>query len=166
MHKKVISIEYFTGSRFETNKRDIEPIGIFSAQSYWYLIAWCRLRADYRNFRIDKMTELSIQSERFDKQHPKLQDFLKRTQDQEALTKIVIMVDKAAFKYIGDQHYYMGFLSQKEFEEQVEMTFLSSNLTGFAHWFLYLGSAADIIAPASLKKEVGTLLKKISQRMS
>jgi len=45
------------------------------------------------------------------------------------------------------------------------MTFLNSNLTSFAHWFLYLGKAADIIEPLSLKNEVAELLDQIQDRM-
>lgn len=165
LNKNIIKIEYFTGSRFEKNERDIEPIGIFSSNDNWYLIAWCRLREDYRNFRIDKITALAVKSERFDKKHPKLKTFITNTQSKENLIKVVLRIDKNGFRYMGDQYYYMGFVSQKELGHQIEMTFLTGNLIGFAHWFLYLGKAADIIEPEQLKKEVKQLLLKGMERL-
>ncbi|AWV97732.1 helix-turn-helix transcriptional regulator [Arcticibacterium luteifluviistationis] len=165
LNKNIIKIEYFTGSRFEKNERDIEPIGIFSSNDNWYLIAWCRLREDYRNFRIDKITALAVQTERFDKKHPKLKTFISKTQSKENLTKVVLRIDKTGFRYMGDQYYYMGFISQKDLGDQIEMSFLTGNLMGFAHWFLYLGKVADIIEPEQLKIDVKQLLLKGIERL-
>jgi predicted DNA-binding transcriptional regulator YafY len=67
LQKKVIKIKYFTGYRFENTERDIEPIGVFSVRAKGHLIAWCRLREDYQNFRTDKNLALDIQTERFEK---------------------------------------------------------------------------------------------------
>ncbi|MFT5884566.1 MAG: putative DNA-binding transcriptional regulator YafY [Arcticibacterium sp.] len=166
LHKKIIQIKYFTSSRFESTERKIEPIGIFSVRNNWHLIGWCRLRGDYRNFRIDKILALDIQNEHFEKQHPKLKTFLKKTEEKEALTQVVIRVDKASFQYLGDQYYYMGFVSQKDLGEQIEMTFLSSNLRGFAHWLLFIGQASDIIEPIMLKESVLVLLEKMKKRLN
>lgn len=166
LNKNIIKIEYYTRSRFENNERDIEPIGIFSSHGNWYLIAWCRLREDYRNFRIDKINNLLIQSERFDKKHPNLKTFINNTKSKENLLKVVLRIDKKGFRYMGDQYYYMGFVSQKDLGEQIEMTFLTANLMGFAHWFLYLGKVADIIEPEQLKLDVKNLLLKTLERQS
>jgi predicted DNA-binding transcriptional regulator YafY len=166
LHKNSIKISYFTGSRFENNDRIIEPIGIFSVHGNWHLIAWCRLREDYRNFRVDRISSLEIQTERFDKQHPKLQSFIQKTKTESELIKIVIRIDRADFQYMGDQYYYMGFISQKEVGEQMEMVFLNGSLNGFAKWFLYLGKSADIIEPKSLKTEVENLLHQILERFN
>jgi predicted DNA-binding transcriptional regulator YafY len=48
--RKVITIDYFANHSQERTKRDIEPIGIFFKDSYWHLIAFCRMRNDYRDF--------------------------------------------------------------------------------------------------------------------
>jgi predicted DNA-binding transcriptional regulator YafY len=36
--------------------RDIEPVGYVGIREQWYLIAWCRLRASVRIFRMDRIT--------------------------------------------------------------------------------------------------------------
>jgi hypothetical protein len=60
----------------------------------------------------------------------------------------------------------MGFVSQKDFGEQIEVTFLSSNLRGFAHWLLFIGESTDITEPVKLKESVLVLLNKIRSRLS
>src|ERR1700744_1316012 len=52
--RNVIAIEYFALHSQETTKREIEPVGIFFLESFWHLIAYCHLRDDYRDFRIDR----------------------------------------------------------------------------------------------------------------
>ncbi|MCP9769497.1 YafY family transcriptional regulator [Lacihabitans sp. LS3-19] len=166
LHKKVIRIKYFNSSSFEENERAIEPVGIYSQNAYWYLIAWCRLRNDYRVFRFDKINEIEICKDKFTTKHPSLESFLKTTAEEKALTKVVIRIEKSGYKYLGNQHFYMGFIDQKDLGEQVEMSFLSASLSGFAHWFMLLGHDADIIEPEYLKHLVLEKLEEVKCRIN
>ena len=60
VQKNVLSIEYFAHHSQENTKREIEPVGIFYQDSYWHLIAYCLLRKDYRDFRIDRIKNLRV----------------------------------------------------------------------------------------------------------
>ncbi len=46
-------------------KRMIEPFALYSTQSNWILIAFCRLRNEFRAFRIDLIQQLIMQNENF-----------------------------------------------------------------------------------------------------
>lgn len=43
----------------ETTDRTVRPLGIFFWGRTWTLAAWCELRDDFRNFRLDRVTELT-----------------------------------------------------------------------------------------------------------
>jgi predicted DNA-binding transcriptional regulator YafY len=164
--KSVINIDYFAEHSQEKSNRNIEPIGIFFMSRYWYLIAWCTLRKDYRTFRIDHIKYLSITAIHFESEHPALRSFLSKVSKEKELHTIVIQVEKSVLKYLGEQKFYNGFVSQKEIpNDKVEMTFLTSSLTGFAKWYLLFGECADIITPRKLidtvKKNLDTLSKKL-----
>jgi len=47
------------------SKRTVRPLGCFLWESAWTLAAWCELRQDFRNFRVDRITELTVLDERF-----------------------------------------------------------------------------------------------------
>src|SRR6202012_2077835 len=51
--KNILQIEYFAHHSQENTKREIEPVGIFFQDNNWHLVAYCHLRNDYRDFRID-----------------------------------------------------------------------------------------------------------------
>ena len=164
--KNIIKIKYFSAQNYEENWREIEPIGLYNQTNNWYLIGWCRLRNDYRNFRLDRMREFEKLTKRFEQKHPKISAFLTKTAQEHLLTKIVIRIDIKAYQYLRNQHFYMGFVSEHQIDDQIEMSFLSSNLHGFAHWFMLIGKDADILEPISLKEMVLEKLENVKTRLN
>ncbi len=63
---KLIKIEYHSISKGELTERVVEPYAMYHAQENWILIAWCRLRNSYREFRLDKIQSLKLLTEQFD----------------------------------------------------------------------------------------------------
>ena len=57
----LVKVEYINKEGSITN-RVIEPFAILSAEN-WYLIAWCRLRKEFRFFRPDRMRKMEILSD-------------------------------------------------------------------------------------------------------
>jgi predicted DNA-binding transcriptional regulator YafY len=63
---KVLTIDYLS-SKNEHTSRNIEPFAIYSIHGDFLLIAFCRLRNDFRHFRIDFIEKLVTQDQTF---HP------------------------------------------------------------------------------------------------
>lgn len=60
----------------EPTSRLIEPFALVSTQeNNWLLIAWCRLRKDFRYFRLDRIKHLEVLPERFSPHKMTLQEF-------------------------------------------------------------------------------------------
>src|ERR1700744_6559118 len=72
VQKNVLAINYFAQHSQEHTKRYIEPIGIFYMAGYWHLIAYCRLRKAYRDFRTDRIKNLVVTDEHYADEHPAL----------------------------------------------------------------------------------------------
>jgi predicted DNA-binding transcriptional regulator YafY len=47
------------------SKRTVRPLGLFYWGNAWSLGAWCELRRDFRNFRIDRINDARILDEEF-----------------------------------------------------------------------------------------------------
>ena len=63
----------------KASQRRVRPLGIFFWGSAWSLGAWCELRLDFRNFRLDRVAELRVTSERFpDESGRRLEDYFRR----------------------------------------------------------------------------------------
>ncbi|HEV7349835.1 YafY family protein [Telluribacter sp.] len=166
LNRYLVRIAYYSTKTLQSSSRDLEPIGIYSNGPYWYLIAFCRLRASYRNFRLDRVQSIQVLEERFSTRHPSLQNFIEETSQQKSVQKVVIRLEKTSYQYLCDQQYYHGFISQTEIGDQIEMTFLTASLPGFAHWYLLLGEVAEIVEPEELNALVLEKLEKIRLRIS
>lgn len=164
--KKVLAINYFAQHSQEHTKRYIEPVGIFYLSSYWHLIAYCRLRNDYRDFRIDRIKNLTVTDDCFSSDHPTLKDYIAQTAKEKHLETVIISVKKGIHGYLDAQKYYCGFVSEKEVDGYIEMTFLSCSLEGFARWYMMFGDDAEIIKPESLKDRVRVITEAIMQKMT
>mgnify|MGYP000011019464 CR=1 FL=1 len=164
--KAILNIGYFANNSQQYSNRDVEPVGIFYQGSYWYMIAYCRLRKDYRNFRTDRISYISVTVNYFDKQHPSLQSFLAKMNKEKEMITIIIQVEKSVLKYFGDQKFYNGFVSQKEKGDKMEMTFVAASLTGFAKFYLLFGEYAEIISPPELKELLQKNIEAISKKLS
>ena len=163
----VIEMIYTSFEKNETLRRKAEPVGIYYQGSHWYLIAFCQLRNDYRNFRTDKINTLTLTDKKIVQTHPPLQSFINQVAAQREVQKVVIEVEKEFTKYFGEQKYYNGFLKEEDTGRYTRMTFLSGSLTGFARWFMLFGDKAKIIEPLELNdmvtKIAENILKKIEE---
>ena len=62
---RVTGISY-TAKGKETTHRKIEPLAMYSYNEKWIVIGWCRLRQDYRAFRLDRIKHFKILEEKFE----------------------------------------------------------------------------------------------------
>lgn len=62
----LVKIIYYSPDNQQTTERIIEPFAIYTTQENWLLIAFCRLRKDYRAFRLDRIQNLVVQNEVFE----------------------------------------------------------------------------------------------------
>lgn len=70
----VTKIDY-TNESDKTSSRLIEPFALISTQENWLLVAWCRLRQEFRYFRLDRMKKVDILNEKFPPHKMTLQEF-------------------------------------------------------------------------------------------
>lgn len=64
-HNQLIKINYHSIGKGETTCRTIEPYALYKTKENWILIAWCKLRDNYREFRLDRIDTYQIMPEKF-----------------------------------------------------------------------------------------------------
>ncbi len=62
----------------ESSRRVVRPLGLYFWGGVWTLVAWCEMRDGFRMFRVDRMSEATLQDRVFvQKRGQRLADFLK-----------------------------------------------------------------------------------------
>jgi predicted DNA-binding transcriptional regulator YafY len=70
----ITKIEY-TNEENKTSSRLIEPFALISTTENWLLVAWCRLRKDFRYFRLDRIIKMETLAEKFTPHKLTLQEY-------------------------------------------------------------------------------------------
>lgn len=62
---RVVELTYTSLSRGETTRREVEPWTVFTSLGNWYLTGYCRLAADERIFRLDRIRDVVVGEQTF-----------------------------------------------------------------------------------------------------
>lgn len=63
--RRVLKLDYAREDG-QVSARDIRPLGLFFWGATWTLAAWCELRGDFRNFRVDRIRTVTALERRFE----------------------------------------------------------------------------------------------------
>lgn len=159
--KKVVSLKYFSYYRQVHTERCVEPVGVFYLDRYWHLIGFCRMQNDYRDFRFDRMLDVKLTDENVVQQHPALKTYIENNYHERDVHKVVLRVDKKMSLHLGDEKLYHGLVGEVDLGNEIEMTFLTGFMEGFARWFLFFADYATIIEPESLREKAKEVIDKV-----
>ena len=72
LNKKQLEFTYYNSNGDKT-KRIVEPLQIWFKDKSWYLISYCKLKEDYRIFKVARMKEMKVLEKHFERELPKEQ---------------------------------------------------------------------------------------------
>lgn len=75
--RRKLSLRYRDAEE-QRSERVVRPLGLYFWGMTWTLGAWCELRQDFRNFRLDRIDEVELREESFELVPPvTLEDFVR-----------------------------------------------------------------------------------------
>jgi predicted DNA-binding transcriptional regulator YafY len=159
---RLIQIQYTSGSKSETTQRRIEPLGLCFYASHWHLLAYCRLRKDYRDFRVDRIEIVTELNEKFDGgRHGSLKDLIRRIVYTTDLKPARVRFDRKIARFIQEQKYFFGFVEETIMDDQVEMQFLTASYDHLSRWLLSFTDSVTVLSPEQLKD----IIRQHAQRL-
>ena len=64
------------------SQREIEPFALYTTQENWVLIAFCRLKKDFRAFRLDCIQKMQVLENHFEPHKMSLQEYLEKCSEK------------------------------------------------------------------------------------
>ncbi len=165
---RLIDITYYSQYNDATTQREVEPLGMVFYSGRWHLIAYCRLRADLRDFRADRIQKVKILGEHIDpSKHPNYMDFLNEALLGTDAKEATIRCSALVARFMGEQKYYQGFVEEKKLEDgRYEMKFVTPYYDYFARWLMMYGNQIEIVSPNELQGHAATLAKELLEHHS
>lgn len=71
----LVRLYYQKADSEEVSERIIEPFAMLTVNENWLLLAFCRLRKEFRFFRLDRIKNLQVQADRFEPHNMTLQEY-------------------------------------------------------------------------------------------
>lgn len=150
--QQLLTFDYQNASQTHSY-REVEAAGLVFYLGRWHLIAWCRMRQDYRDFRTDRIHNLQLQAEQFQARSDfNAKDFLQSGTPPAQLTAQILFAHTAADR--ARREWWQGITDEQQHATGVVMTLNCSDWTSLACWVLSLGTAAKVLAPEELKQEI------------
>lgn len=150
--QQLLNFDYKNANQTHS-QREVEAAGLVFYLGRWHLIAWCRLRQDYRDFRTDRIHNLQLKSEQFQARGDfNAKDFLQSGTPPAQLTAQILFAHTAADR--ARREWWQGITDEQQTAEGMLMTLNCSDWASLACWLLSLGTAAKVLAPDELKQEM------------
>lgn len=90
-NRTVVTFEY-TNTDGAAEHREVEPIGLAWKGYAWYLYGYCRLRGDYRTFRLSRLSGLRVHMEQFASRGVRMEELDARWGNQERGPEIELLL--------------------------------------------------------------------------
>ncbi|MGH2496593.1 MAG: helix-turn-helix transcriptional regulator [Ktedonobacteraceae bacterium] len=139
--------------RGEQTTREADPYGLVHFPSGWLLVAYCHLRQDIRNFRLDRIDGLELLSQTF--QRPAgytMRPDPERQREARSMT-VRVLFDSEIARWVQEgRSYYVTH--EEETPDGLLVTLQIRQESEILHWLLSWGQHARILEPESLRQRV------------
>jgi len=159
--KKQLTLEYMTVDS-TVSTRTIEVVGVFFEFNYWYIMAFCTLRNDFRQFRVDRILQIFKTENPFLQEYGQINDYRQNPNGNK--TRVRLLVEKKIIGHLVNSKKYYGLIEEIDREQRVELIFETDWIKeGFPRWLITFADYAEILEPESLKVSLKELVLKISE---
>ncbi|MCC7429953.1 YafY family transcriptional regulator [bacterium] len=161
---KLLEIEYYTQSRDSLSKRIVEPVGLVYYGNSWHLIAYCRMRKDFRDFRLDRIKTLFVSSDRFKRRENfNISELVNHWREFEKTNAIEIkfIVQNPEIAQEIRLRYRNGYLCDEKTENGFVFTYLVPDTDLVKFLFVSYGAKVKIISPENVRIELLESVKEI-----
>ena len=155
LNKNRIKFEYYNTNE-EKSERIVEPLQIWFKDKSWYLIAFCKLKQDYRIFKIARIKEIKILEEHFKRE---LQQENKKEEYKFKTVTLELEISKKMAYRVYDE------FEDSEINKKDDGSFIINVEYPENEWvygyILSFGEYVKVLSPERVKRTIKDKIEKI-----
>jgi predicted DNA-binding transcriptional regulator YafY len=156
--RRVIWLRYHAYNSNAISEREVEPTSLAFFNGAWYVAGFCRLRQDWRSFRLERIDQVKLLKQRFTPR-PTV------AKSGEPLT-VRIRFASDIVRWVRERQHY-GFTGEEvETAEGVIMHYRLESLSEIKPWLLSWGASAEPLAPPELRHEIQQEIAKLHKLLT
>lgn len=155
---RVIEIAYHSAGSSETTRRQVEPHHLQHYMGSWVLIAWCRLRRDWRKFHLARIAILNLHVETFPprprKQWSPMLDAAFGIFQGPASFPVTLRFTPFRARWVREQLWHPAQKARTTPDGGLELSFPVADFREVKMMILQFGADVEVLAPDALREEV------------
>ncbi|HEY8961329.1 MAG TPA: YafY family protein [Luteolibacter sp.] len=153
VRRNCLAIHYDTASKGTVTRRVVEPLGLVFYSRRWHLIAWCRMRRDFRDFRLDRLASWAVLDEQYHGHaHFSVKEFLRECIENHELTPATVLVEREACERFRAELSGTPVSEETQPDGRVKVELLSFSIPWLAQWLLAFGLKVEALEPLELRE--------------
>ena len=159
LHHIPISFDYYSAEG-EATSRTIEPVRLSFKGMAWYIQGWCRLREDFRTFKLNRMDDVElVEGEHFTpRELPPLPDQIALGTN---MTSVVVRFAPEIAYRVYDEFDRARIVPQPDGSLLVSTVFPEG--AWLASYLLSFGGGVEVLSPASLQRQLAQASEQLRQ---
>ena len=168
LQRKRLQITYYARSKDETTEREVSPQRLVHYRENWYLDAWCHMRVGLRNFAIDSMRSVALLDRR-------TQDVARRTVEtvlgpgygiftgSKVATATLHFTPERA-RWVGTESWHPDQRGEIGPDGSYRLQVPYADHRELMMDILKYGADCEVLAPATLRRQVREELARMAER--
>ena len=158
LSKNIISFTYFSSNEKETSRR-VKPVRLLFKSQDWYLYAFCLLRNDFRYFKLSRIKNLEIHTEKFDDNFEDA--ILKKEMPHENTVHIKVKFDrKVAFRVYDEINGEITEDNDGNLYSEIEIP----NDYNLYNYIFSFGDEAEVLEPEEVRIQIKKMINKMAEK--
>lgn len=155
LNKNIIVFDYFS-SKHESIKRTVYPLKLYFKGQSWYLYGFCKLRNDYRFFKLTRIKNIVISNENFEVSYPD-KIFKEDNTFQQRLVNVKLRIAKGMAYRVYDE-----FEVVEELEDGDFIVNISYPMGEWLYSYIYtFGEYAEVLEPLELREHMRSKIERM-----
>lgn len=132
--------------------READPYGLIYLGNTWNLVAYCHLRQDRRNFRLDRMDSVTILPRTFQRS-PAITLQYDQERDRERTIVVRVLFDQTVARWVREKRSFFT-TDIEETPQGLLVTLSIRHENDVLQWLLGWGRHVQVLEPLSLRRHV------------
>lgn len=161
LKKRTVNFMY-TNNNNETRMHSVEPVAVIYRWYAWYLLAYSKVKDDYRMYKLVRMGDLEITNQPFRKEHASAEHILKKNDktDSRSYTDVVVRCKERAKSRVME---YLKGRVMEEFPDGAALLKLTvvENEQLWIGNLLSLGDDVEVLEPERIRRRLAKAASEI-----
>jgi predicted DNA-binding transcriptional regulator YafY len=154
--RRVLRLRYRGAGGGRETRREVEPAGLVMHGGRWHLLAWCRKRGAWRDFRADRVLAAASSAERAEpRPGGTVEELWRALAWREKGERVTLEAVNETTAEIVRRHWGPAMRGEAAADGgAVRLEFGCADIGYAARWLLGLGAAVRVVGPARLRAAV------------